>query len=223
MKTIAPGRPQQGWATEATCTGLGNGNGGCKAKLLVEQADLYRTESHARDETTPYTTFTCSQCGVETDLQDSSVPTHVRQNLPLKRDWERRTGAAGQAIAIAANARSTAPHEIATRQLAVGLVRRALEPIPTNPTGASTPTLIRANLHLALREMERVLVDLTPAAVPFANEHVATVNRLLALANLKPIPLLTEDTLFSTDLTFDYIAVVAAVAYSTLEADPHAS
>ena len=36
MKVLQPGRPQQGWSTEATCTGKGNGDGGCGARLLVD-------------------------------------------------------------------------------------------------------------------------------------------------------------------------------------------
>ncbi len=41
MKVIKPGRPQKGWSHEFTCTGDGNGRGGCGAILLVEQEDLY--------------------------------------------------------------------------------------------------------------------------------------------------------------------------------------
>lgn len=79
MKILEPGRAQRGWSVETTCTGAGNGNGGCGAKLLVEEADLYRTQSQARDETTYYTTFKCAACGVESDLPN--VPSNVRQKL----------------------------------------------------------------------------------------------------------------------------------------------
>lgn len=82
MKVIKPGREQRGWSTEQVCTGKGNGNGGCGATLLVEQSDLYLTESHARDETTTYVTFRCSACGVETDLGDTwRVPDTVMRGL----------------------------------------------------------------------------------------------------------------------------------------------
>lgn len=84
MKILEPGREQQGWSTEAVCTGAGNGNGGCGAKLLVEQSDLFRTESHARDETTTYTTFECAACKVWTDLKESVVPGPVRRALPFR-------------------------------------------------------------------------------------------------------------------------------------------
>lgn len=40
MKVLRPGRKQKGWSTEAECTGLGNGGGGCGAKLLVEEDDV---------------------------------------------------------------------------------------------------------------------------------------------------------------------------------------
>ena len=85
MKVITPGRPQNGWAQEFTCTGAGNGNGGCGAVLLVEQCDLYQTSSSCRDETDYYTTFQCSECGVETDIKD--VP--IREALPSKETWEK--------------------------------------------------------------------------------------------------------------------------------------
>jgi hypothetical protein len=78
VKIIEPGRAQHGWSVEATCTGAGNGRGGCGAKLLVEESDLYRTQSQARDETTYYTTFKCVACGVETDID---VPSSVASRL----------------------------------------------------------------------------------------------------------------------------------------------
>lgn len=64
MRLLERGNPQKGWAVKKRCTGVGNGNGGCGALLLVEQADVFFTESHARDETTRYATFECSECGV---------------------------------------------------------------------------------------------------------------------------------------------------------------
>jgi hypothetical protein len=89
MRILEPGRPQAGWAKEVTCTGAGNEGGGCGAKLLVEAHDLYRTESHARDETTTYVTIMCEACGVETDLWNSDspskglrIPDHVMGALP---------------------------------------------------------------------------------------------------------------------------------------------
>ncbi len=76
MKVIKPGREQKGWAKEYECTGNGNGNGGCGATLLIEEADLFCTYSHARDETTTYITFKCIGCGSKTDLDD--VPSQVK-------------------------------------------------------------------------------------------------------------------------------------------------
>lgn len=43
MRIIEKGRPQQGWSREEICTGKGNGGGGCGARLLVEQGDLFVT------------------------------------------------------------------------------------------------------------------------------------------------------------------------------------
>jgi len=88
MKIIKEGRPQKGWSTETTCSGCGNGGGGCGAKLLVEQPDLFKTFRAARDETDTFITFKCSACGVLTDLADGSVPHAIRSELPSQSAWE---------------------------------------------------------------------------------------------------------------------------------------
>ena len=49
MKVLEKGRPQVGWSMELACTGDGNYGGGCGAKLLVEQADVYETQSSSYD------------------------------------------------------------------------------------------------------------------------------------------------------------------------------
>ena len=74
MKVVKKGRAQKGWAQEFTCTGKGNGNGGCGAVLLVEEGDLYQTCNSCMGETEYYTTFKCACCGVETDVV---VPVYV--------------------------------------------------------------------------------------------------------------------------------------------------
>ena len=91
MKVLKEGREQRGWSKEADCTGAGNGNGGCGAKLLVEEGDLYETRSHHYDGSTEYyVTFRCSACGVETDM--SSVPSRVRNKLVYKTQRELGNG-----------------------------------------------------------------------------------------------------------------------------------
>jgi hypothetical protein len=90
MKVLQPGREQKGWAKESRCTGKGNGGGGCKALLLVDEGDLYLTHSsHYDGSNETYITFRCVSCGVETDLEDvpSGVITRIRQRLdpPLSR------------------------------------------------------------------------------------------------------------------------------------------
>ena len=82
MKVIEKGTGQKGWSTKATCTGQGNDGGGCGARLLVEEADVFRTESHARDETDVYYTFECPECQVRTDLR--SVPDRVAEKAPYR-------------------------------------------------------------------------------------------------------------------------------------------
>jgi non-canonical (house-cleaning) NTP pyrophosphatase len=83
MKLISKGSGQQGWATEATCTGKGNGNGGCGAKLLVEQPDLFETSRTCYTETDYFSTFTCPECGVLTDLD--KVPSAIASTLQPRR------------------------------------------------------------------------------------------------------------------------------------------
>lgn len=86
MKILKPGREQHGWAAEATCTGKGNGGGGCGALLLVEESDLYKTgKCHYDGSSERYTTFCCPSCRVETDLD--MVPSAVESRLPWKSEW----------------------------------------------------------------------------------------------------------------------------------------
>lgn len=82
MKVLKKGRPQKGWATEAVCTGEGNGRGGCGARLLVEKGDLYQTSrSDYIGDTDYFVTFCCPDCGVETDLK--GTPFYGRE-LPRR-------------------------------------------------------------------------------------------------------------------------------------------
>ena len=69
MRVIRKGRTQNGAAHERTCTGKGNGGGGCSAVLLVEQRALYAdyTSDYLGDRDY-YTKFRCSQCGVATTI-----------------------------------------------------------------------------------------------------------------------------------------------------------
>jgi hypothetical protein len=86
MEILKPGRKQTGWAIEITCTGEGNGGGGCSALLLVDQSDLYRTFRRFYDSSSEtFITFTCAACGVETDLKN--VPSGVRAQLPSKQEF----------------------------------------------------------------------------------------------------------------------------------------
>ena len=92
MKVLEPGRKQSGWSAEAICTGKGNGDGGCGAKLLVEQPDLFLTHSSHRDETDTFVTFKCECCEVLTDIPD--VPFNIRDTLPSYGEWKVMNGIA---------------------------------------------------------------------------------------------------------------------------------
>jgi len=76
MKVLAKGRPQKGWSREYTCTGSGNGGGGCGAKLLVEFSDLYMTYSSCMGESETHVTFRCMECTVQTDISYSGPDYH---------------------------------------------------------------------------------------------------------------------------------------------------
>jgi len=88
MKVLKPGNGQKGWSTEQACTGSGNGGGGCGAVLLVEQPNMYKTFRHCRDETDTFVTFTCPECGVETDIK--GVPHNIQNILPSKDNFLKR-------------------------------------------------------------------------------------------------------------------------------------
>lgn len=92
MKTIKKGRQQKGWSKEYICTGVGNGKGGCGAKLLVEEGDFFQTSSSAMGEVEYYVTFECQECRVWTDVTDYTGPDRyrLRHRVPASR---RRRGA----------------------------------------------------------------------------------------------------------------------------------
>jgi hypothetical protein len=71
MKIIKPGREQKGWAREEDRTGHGNDGGGCGARLLVEEADLFVTSRGGYGDDSPdlFLTFKCAACGVATDVK----------------------------------------------------------------------------------------------------------------------------------------------------------
>jgi hypothetical protein len=82
MKVLEKG--VKGWSKEMRCSGKGNGGGGCKAKLLVEYADLFQTrESDFTGGGDLCVTFECPICGVWTDLPDASFRSHVAE-LPFR-------------------------------------------------------------------------------------------------------------------------------------------
>lgn len=86
MKVLEKGRDQTGWSIEQRCTGYGNGEGGCGAKLLVEIGDIFLTHSYHRDEHDTYCTFQCCECQVLTDLHPSNEPPYaLKKKLPNRK------------------------------------------------------------------------------------------------------------------------------------------
>jgi phage FluMu protein Com len=78
-----------GWSVERDCTGSGNGGGGCGAKLLVEEGDLFETAhtDYGGDRET-YVTFRCPQCKKLTDIPPHDVPAAIRRNLKPQKEHE---------------------------------------------------------------------------------------------------------------------------------------
>jgi hypothetical protein len=79
MKVLKKGRPQKEWSKKFTCTGSGNGGGGCGALLLVGKSDLFQTSRGYIDGSTDYfITFKCPECEVKTDIPDMELPRRLR-------------------------------------------------------------------------------------------------------------------------------------------------
>ena len=79
MKIIEEG---EGWHMEVKCTGAGNGNCGCGARLLIDKDDVYLT--HIYDYTGDHEicyTIKCIQCGEETDIPEKDIPSGIRHKL----------------------------------------------------------------------------------------------------------------------------------------------
>lgn len=110
VKVLAEGTGQKGWAGEFTCTGAGNGGGGCGARLLVEQADLFHTHRYdyggGHD---IFTTFQCPQCS---RLNDIKHPSGIGSIPETYKDWVERK----QAIAAAQATRWGDPIEEARQK-----------------------------------------------------------------------------------------------------------
>jgi hypothetical protein len=87
MKVLAKGNGAKAWSRKVTCTGIGNGGGGCGAKLLVEKPDLFHTYRSCLGETETFVTFECPECKVLTDI-DCDVPDG--RKLPSYPSWRRR-------------------------------------------------------------------------------------------------------------------------------------
>lgn len=85
MKIIKPGTPKGPWSKQVTCTGAGNGGGGCGAVLEVHEEDVYETWSSALHETYEYNTITCPECGYETDI--GRVPFNPRKKNFQRDGW----------------------------------------------------------------------------------------------------------------------------------------
>ena len=85
MKVLKKGRQQSGWSKEYTCTGNGRNGGGFRAKLLVEQSDVFKTHVHVHVDHDIYYNFKCPECGVITEIPDPGFTP-----IPDQAVWEKR-------------------------------------------------------------------------------------------------------------------------------------
>lgn len=89
MEVLESGRKQKGWANEYTCNA--RGGGGCGAKLLVEEADLFKTyTTDMVGDSTTYINFKCPECGQVTTVKKNGVPRRVKDKAPSQKEWEKR-------------------------------------------------------------------------------------------------------------------------------------
>ena len=82
MKVLEEGNPN-GWEIEQVCTGKGNGDGGCKARLLVAEDDIYITTSsdYSGEGKTQHYTFECPCCNAQTDIPEKDIVLRVRRKV----------------------------------------------------------------------------------------------------------------------------------------------
>jgi rRNA maturation protein Nop10 len=81
-----------GWEIKQKCSGRGNGGAGCKARLLINENDVFRT--YIRDEDTPgfpydFYTFECPICGTKTDIPLKKVPYRIKIKAKKNRSYEK--------------------------------------------------------------------------------------------------------------------------------------
>ena len=83
------------WSIKVRCTGRGNGDGGCKSLLLVEESDIYATASTAyTGEVEFFYTITCPVCGKETDIPQKYLPYSIttKKLKEYEEAYEKRHG-----------------------------------------------------------------------------------------------------------------------------------
>lgn len=85
-----------GWELKQKCTGINNGGGGCKSRLLMNEDGIFRT--HCIHSVSPFEhyiyyfyTFKCPVCGVESDIPPSKVPLRIKLKIDKKRSKEKNT------------------------------------------------------------------------------------------------------------------------------------
>lgn len=61
------------WTAEIDCSGKGMGETGCKARLEINEKDIFMVYGGGYCESIPYHGIKCPECGVTTCLEDSKI------------------------------------------------------------------------------------------------------------------------------------------------------
>ena len=82
MKILKEGNLND-WEIEQRCTGAGNDEPGCNARLLVAEEDIFITTCSAyyNDDKEYYYTFKCPCCGALSDISDEDIPLSIRKRI----------------------------------------------------------------------------------------------------------------------------------------------
>lgn len=82
MKVIKKVKKQAGWSKEYSCTGKGNDDEGCGARLLVSEEDIFITKSNCLHETDYYYTFKRPECAALTNVR--GIPGYISKKAMRK-------------------------------------------------------------------------------------------------------------------------------------------
>lgn len=207
MKQLAKGSGQSGWAVQTVCSGEGWGGGGCGAKFLVEEGDLFTWSPNSPGGKVSYQ---CQDCGVLTSLGvcwGGPVPGYVRDRLREVKDPGRlkpsKAPSAGSAATLTEKPQQRVAQRCSQFLEAVGLpvaaavvlapadevLGAALRELEGNHTShaARTPEARISEMNTGLAEVFHLLEDARRSGLDPAEGYVRQLyekmRRVLGLFN----------------------------------------